>query len=389
MPAVRKQLEMLVTEAAAPLGYAVHAIAFGRTVEITLAKGGDSFVVWLRRWDPETPHYCRTGALGIGHRGDPPDRLGYQVLDALRAALQAWETTLPERAETHLFDPVSASRSGPASSLEWLAVAAGLKPASRTVVPPHDVAPLVAQARARGLRACVTDGAAFVAGFCSDAVDLRRSTLLYVGRSASAAAAAADAERAMIEWCGHGARATEDQVRALGSALGYPPCCIEAFLIVRESSPAAIRFAALQRTPGGASWLLNDFFDERAIVSHAACRYDCAPSIAYARALIAVLAADDPHAAAVRRETLSGLVAAFRQGGALRLVLRGDAAGGPRAIEHLEAAGSGSVCDRWSAALHDTEAVAIEPDAIHLLRGGAEWTSLAADPGEVLIRAFA
>ena len=107
--AVRQSLDALLKEtvasAAAASGYRLSDISFGETVEVTLEKGGATFVWWLRSANDRARCFKSTAHFKIGYRKDPPDRLGYALLKAICGGIEVWERSLPEGAHTQLFTP--------------------------------------------------------------------------------------------------------------------------------------------------------------------------------------------------------------------------------------------------------------------------------------------
>ena len=405
MSTARLTLQRLVADTVAdPVtghGYEATHVDFGKRIEITLTKSGAQFVVWLRPADHPSACYRQTGRLKIGHRGDPPDRLGYPLLDALCLALGEWERTLSEPDRSALFEPstTTSDASDPASvasfrhagrpALEWLAVRSGLKPACRYLIRPEDVTRIAERARVDGLVARVTDAKRFVESFCGEGARHGMTTLVHVGASERAADAAADTELAMMAACHRGERVAPEQVRALGAALGYPFCCVEAFIPIRDLSTTAIRFHALQRTQGRVDALLNDTIEERALVSHAVCRYDCAPSLRYARALFEAFRRADPGAADELLENLTGLVVAFRTGGSLRCASVTNPASSVYRFDRVEEAGTGPLFDVWRHALSRADGLDVRDVHVRILRGADEVTRLSVRSDDVQIRLFA
>lgn len=88
-------------------------------------------------------------------------------------------------------------------------------------------------------------------------------------------------------------------MRGFGELLGYPPCCIEAYL-AGPSSPAFERgttgfyLEPYHRTAGPFDPRLNRFALDRALVSHAPCTYRCAPSAEIAQAALDATEVLDP-----------------------------------------------------------------------------------------------
>ncbi len=95
------------------------------------------------------------------------------------------------------------------------------------------------------------------------------------------------------------ASAQRDAMRGFGELLGYPTCCVAAYL-AGPSSPAFARgttgfyLDAYHRTAGPFDPHLNRFALDRALVSHAPCTYRCEPSVDLARTALAEMTALDP-----------------------------------------------------------------------------------------------
>jgi hypothetical protein len=390
MSHIRESLQALVAktlrEPTAAHGYSLAAISFARTVELTLEKDGAAFVVWLEEASEEKCCYRRTRHFNVGHRGDPADRAGFTVIDALYARLRTWEESLEAGRLAELFAP-AAPRAAPAPGewlpdLEWRAVSSGLKPASRNVASSARSDAILAAARRRGLCAEVARADSFVAGFC--AANEGMDAIVYAARDDAALRAVVAAERALIEADTHRRRAPEELIRRLGAALGYPPCCVEAFLPVRDLSNGEIRFHALGRTVGAPSVLLNDTIEGRVVVSHAVCRYDCAASAAYGRALLGELARDAPAGAARLERSLRGLVLLFANGSVLRLEPADTVAEENRfAFRAVEERGDGEPFATWRAALRGADQVCFGESALHVLDGERHLRRLALDPSTV------
>lgn len=392
-------LAELVRAPAAAAGYRLVEISGGRAVELLLEKGGARFALWLRPLSAESHSYKQTARFKLGYSDAPPDRLGYTLLDGFCARVAAWEASLSEAELERLFavaDDTTPDAAGDAYErlgidLERLAVEGGVKPVCRAVGSATQVDAQAAAARAAGLCVERTEAPAFVGGFCETEAHRARdaaTTLLYVARDAARAAAAAAAERAMVETCARGAVVSDEQVRRLGAALGYPSCCVEAFLPLRDRPNAAIRFAALRRTPGAGCALVNDAVGGRSLVSHAPCRYDCAPSRTYAAALLDHLAAVDRGAAAALVDSLRGVMVLFRAGGALRLTAAAPRDDGVVGFSAVEVCSPGPSVEAWCAALAGGEALALGADAVTVLRDGRAAARLGAPADAVQVRRF-
>jgi hypothetical protein len=193
----------------------------------------------------------------------------------------------------------------------------------------------------------------------------------------------------MIESCRGGARAPAAEVRAFGVALGYPACCIDAFLERRDLANSEICFHALRRTPGEGARLLNNFFDDRRLISHHLCRYDCAPSLRYAEGLLAELRRARVAGADDLDRRLAGLVVSVRREGAVQLRTTAPTATAVHGFDGFEISGDGPRLQSWRAALADADRIEARHGRLRILRGGEEIGRFEAPSGEVEMRAFA
>jgi len=163
---------------------------------------------------------------------------------------------------------------------------------------------------------------------------------------------------------------------------------IDAFIPIRDLSNAEIRFHALRNTGSAASWLLNQAIDGRVLVAYAMCRCDCAPSIAYARALLHESTQRDASAAAELERVLTGLMIVFSHGSAFRLVVDAPAASPVYRYTEIEGAGAGAAFERWNDALRQGDRIEVAAGSARILRGATEIARLAAPPDDVQIRRF-
>jgi hypothetical protein len=195
---------------------------------------------------------------------------------------------------------------------EWVALCAGVKPALRLWRPRAAVAAAAAAATRRGFATVVADR--------DDA-----TAILYVARDAGGGPGPARRR-------GDGAARTAGRLDArlrprsphlaLGQALGYPRCCVEAYLarLARgvdrlPSGRRAHEDHVAAATAAAASARLDprcNVFDAEHThgwLSHYPCRFDCGPSIAYADRVAAALTALAPAAAAALATALATPVA--------------------------------------------------------------------------------
>ncbi len=393
VPTARDRFRTFVSDdivsLAARFGYAVGAVRFTDAVELTLEHGEGRFVVWLRPIDDASRYYRKTARFGIGYSGEPPNRSALALLDALAQCIASWESSLGDDACQMLAPPRSTALES-ADRRELLAVRTGLKPACRSLLRRDRAEDLAEEARREGLHVRMTDAAAFAASCCGEGVAEQATTLVHVGLTEASAATAAATEQSMIAACDRRERVSDAQIRGLGIALGYPACCIEAFLPIRDRSTADIRFDALARTPAGqVPALLNNVDEGRALVSHMPCRYDCSASLRYARALLTELARIEVEAAESLERELAGLVIMFRREGALRLAPSGALVASTFRYDRIAVAGTGSRSREWRDVLSRGDALEIHPTHARVLRNGLEMHRLEIPPDDVQVRLFA
>lgn len=178
-------------------------------------------------------------------------------------------------------DPTARRFSYPLGSgqAEELALSAGLKPVVRQLLRPHEMdAALARIARAR-LAVRVADKRYLRRGsILFDTDDPSGVTPVFFGRDAGRVEAAAAAE---LETSG------DEGTRELGRLLGYPRCCVEAFLDVPvPRTNLEVARAALARTAGTPLPRLNALdFGVFHYLPWSPCSFDCEPSARYADAV--------------------------------------------------------------------------------------------------------
>lgn len=178
----------------------------------------------------------------------------------------------------------------------------------------------------------------------------------------------------------------DDGTRRAGALLGYPPCCVEAFLATSRS-PAAdadgVNEACLRALcdAGPVHWSLHPL-SSLSPVGFAPCHGRCARAMSFARKVFDAVGAEDPDAAATIRRTLSTPILALRV--SAFWALAGGAAEGAsaryaRAVMHDDGA-LPWLADRAArcvgAHLAAADALALTDDALTLTRGGepvARW----------------
>jgi hypothetical protein len=191
--------------------------------------------------------------------------------------------------------------SGLGPELERLAFRIGIKPALRLVVP-------------RGSSSALLPRGDTVAVVVAE-YDAERD-VLYVARTRGHAEALCAAERrALPRLASHTPDADVLAAhRELGRLLGYPRCCVEAFVarvargvtVRHDGSHAAERFVAAEDAlrASDASWARLNPLVARPLVPFAPCRFDCALAARYADALYDALALRRPRDAEALRALL-------------------------------------------------------------------------------------
>lgn len=372
-----------------PSGARITAVgAEADAVRLALERDGASVAAWLRLRAAGGAAYRTTEHFLVGHEGHTLEAAARRLLDELHGDIARREGALPAA----LLDAMRVAAVGARRELpmpiEWLAVRSGAKPAARQVPSGAGVGDeLLAAAERHGLCALAVDAADYLADFSTgDGAGCR--TIVYVGATPEAARAARDAEQAMIAACARGEAVTPAQNAALGRALGYPECCVAAFVPHCDVPNATLRFEALRRTGAKAFAVLNDLDPRRALVSHFVCRYDCPASLRHAHAVLdAVAAVDAPRAAELAR-ALAGLVVLFRDEGALQLDDARPAGDGRWVYRSLRGYGTLGAHASWRDALAHADAVHLAPGVVAPFRAGAPLPPLRFDEARVEIRPF-
>jgi hypothetical protein len=209
---------------------------------------------------------------------------------------------------------------------ELAALEAGLRPAVRVSVDPEQAEEVAGRFRSRGLPLVWARAPASVGG--------RPVSLMYVGLTLRDAEAARDAEAG----CLPGAQATAPNLedhRALGIALGFPRCCVDAYCarLARGLEALAEDYLAARD-----AWVarphpwLNQLLLACGVrlVTFYPCRYDCASALAYARAVMEAIRGRDEEAARDLGRDLSRAVAIAPSGARALVELAGGAVAGAR-----------------------------------------------------------
>ncbi|MBX7193672.1 MAG: hypothetical protein K1X94_16565 [Sandaracinaceae bacterium] len=275
----------------------------------TASPADDRWLVSVDRGEPHARGGVRAGPL-------PTAQTALEILEAELppAPSPRWQSMCGRREIAY---PIGCGR-GASIALE-----AGLKPLLRELIAVPELALARARFEAQGF---VVEVAPITFGPTLDgwlgrpesregtprAPELERQPL-FVARDRATARAGVEAELT---------RSTEG-TRALGQLLGYPPCCVEAFASVLSDRRAHVLWAAAAARTTGAFRARLAALDHATFsyVSWFPCRFDCAPSLAYADALAARVARAHPdfvhaidHALARPRLVLSPEVQLLAEG---------------------------------------------------------------------------
>ncbi len=268
--------------------------------------------------DPRTARFAELATtLAEQLRGRDEARLWGVLLEAfaeenaeptlarVRARLRAGRGPSRPRGRRSLPDRLAAP--------EVFAFGIGLKPALRLRMPSSDAAVCADDLRERGADVVV-------AAFGEDAV-------LYVARQADGTAASLARFEARTLRGGAPDAACLDAHRRLGRQLGFPSCCVEAFVarvargvtVLSDGSAAAEDFVAASAFADAGQlrhariqvWPLDG---TSPLLSHVPCASDCQPSLDHATRVFAALARSTPAWAEGLRASLSRPVAIERDG---------------------------------------------------------------------------
>ncbi|MEM9194264.1 MAG: hypothetical protein AAGF12_34125 [Myxococcota bacterium] len=179
--------------------------------------------------------------------------------------------TLPEPA-------APAVESDPLRDTELLALRLGVKPALRRAVPKDDVDGAAARATAEGFVARRLGVLQEHDGVVCD--------ILAIARDETRAERVLALERQMRA-LGKDTASAAPIAQALGEALGYPPCCVEAHVrrVAAGTSTEDAPFEAVREAQVEApDWRLNDLLlgEGVGLVTFEPCRFDCRAALEYA-----------------------------------------------------------------------------------------------------------
>jgi hypothetical protein len=374
-------------------GYVLKDITAAAVIRLTAEKGATPLRMWVCPAKHDVPSYRASKRFRIGYEGDAPEPDALRVVDRVVAEIARNEAKIPDATYRNYDAGIGlplglAGDFGGLGDLQWLGVRAGLKPACRQMFGGAMLQRVIARAQAAGLHIECLPAAEYLAAWTERDVD-SGDTLTFIGATAEAAKAALEAERSLarttleVRHC-EGRRPLRRFIldrrsrrcdRALGRALGYPSCCVKFFVPRVEYTAADLVFAALERTDGPASSLLNNIDLSRALIPHYVCRYTCAASMKYAQALLHELERVDAPGAQALANSLRGLLIFFRGGG--YVWLRGTTGNDHRTVAVSGVSWAGEWPDRamWVQAAAPSNQVVIEGTrATFLVDGGRSET---------------
>jgi hypothetical protein len=348
----------------------------------------------VRFEDPRRVYAAPCGRCGLALACDglPWDALRRGTGGA--ATLRAFGTE--ETATVRLSPEGFADRRHPAGQLAGkvhvLGVLVGARPCGRMVLSPAEAERQQALLCRLGLEVAVLGPAEVPHDEDPGATaDPRAAAHVFFSRDAGVARAAADLERTFATGAGTGAMQPDAFAREMGRRLGYPGCCVEAFVAAGPAATTADLLRAAHARSRSFDWRL-DVLDPRSpvtLVPHVPCRFDCAPSVALAERVLAALPALSPFLdrAAAR---LLGRTALLAGDDALFLDAPADASGvvaaeAPDAAACRGSAPVGAAVASVLALLGGASQVGVGPDGAMARTGGRRAGVL---PGDVRLFPF-
>lgn len=270
----------------------VRAAIDGPSVEARYRRGDrEGAVVRLVHPDAASQGAVRTTRFAFSPTGVPA------------ALAHAIEVSLLAREHRIVWQDAAEQRTTVGETLvdpEWCALEAGVKRVLRVSVAPEGADDVERRYRELGAE-CVR--LEFVAE-----VDDQPRAILYVARSATDAERARALEASLIV-PGLGSRERSERMEELGWELGYPSCCVEAFVRRLHPGLGGALLAMVSGRVGSEPYLaardawvprpeprLNPFLraERRFLIGFEPCRYDCAEALAWANRVADVCAERDP-----------------------------------------------------------------------------------------------
>jgi len=300
-------------EAGASGGYRVERIRIEECRVRATYRGAEGDEITLVARHSEDAPGCPWRTERFTLEGDLPAKLMQAVESAVRAGERGicWKL-MPDVQGDAGDEPGSDARDA-----ELLAFHAGLKPALRRTMPTRDAA----RALARGL-----EDAGF--GVCISQQEQRLGGQLWsIVYAANSAVEAEGLRHLDLLQAKVPVATTESNNRTLGEALGYPRCCVEAFVQRDRVAHSAQRrrlglaphyryLAAREAWSERSRWELNPHLagEGVSLVSFEPCGYACAAALEIARETLTLVAEEDAAAARSMEERLRCTIAITRRG---------------------------------------------------------------------------
>jgi hypothetical protein len=216
-------------------------------------------------------------------------------------------------------------------------------------------------------------------GGADDVAEGVRLTTLLAARDPETAATAADCD--ILEASAAPLAERIDASRVLGRLLGYPTCCVEAYLdalLDPRLDPAGDRghLLPLNATTAPLDPRCNRIGAEPPLLSHHPCRLDCAASAALADAALAVLGTYEPDAPAALLARMAQPVVYF--GGGQSIALQGHWEGDVFRFVAARAGGHRGRGDELQAVFDGADGVRARLGVVQLLSGDVPTVDLGA-----------
>lgn len=159
-------------------------------------------------------------------------------------------------------------------------------------------------------------------------------------------------------------------IRSIGAALGYPSCCVEAYIAGREFPDQSLVFLRpLFATKGTLEPLLNLAGNDE-LISHVPCSYGCGASLELARRTAHELERREPSVWHARWARMCAPVLVLGPRGLVRLEPRPDDAATWGGVRYARADSSMLSDDALRAALESGDELVLRPSSVEIRRGG-------------------
>lgn len=197
------------------------------------------------------------------------------------------------------------------------AVVSGVRPCGRVVVAPSRVSAQVGLLRRLGLHVAVLSPGEVPRDLDRGYGGVEQTAHVFFARDEATALEAASLERAFATGHGSGAMQADEFARRMGRVLGYPGCCVDAFVAAGPLASTADLLRAAHARSRAFAWELNclDPLSPVTLIPHVPCSFDCEPSIRMARRVLGLLPRVYPFLDGAARDLLSRRALLFPDGG--------------------------------------------------------------------------